>query len=392
VEVLHTELEDPVGDPVGGGKSRRRYDLAAQGLADIRAGARHGTARNPETAAVQRGKDHIVFGRLKGLWEAPREEEQLRRELLKVNEELAKANDRIARQRLQIKRLKGGGEDPRGISPENIVWIFGAARTGSTWLSEMMGDLKGHTVWREPLVGALFGNLFYERAKHLIGKPGKHYIFGEHYRESWLTSIRAFVLKEASGRFPEVAGSGNYLVIKEPNGSFGAPLLMEALPESRMILLIRDPRDVTASSLEARSEGGWRYENRKKWESKPLVDKDRDAAVRNRARSYLQRIEKTRQAYEAHQGRKVLVKYEELRADTLEEMKRIYSALEIPVDEGELAKAVEKRSWENIPDEEKGPGKKRRKATAGGWREDLTPDQARIVEEVTRPLIEEFYS
>jgi hypothetical protein len=333
-----------------------------------------------------------VFGKLKELWEPPPEEEQLRRELVKVNKELAKANDHIARQRLQIKRLKGGSEDPRVISPENIVWIFGAARTGSTWLSEMMGELRGHIVWREPLVGALFGNLYYERAKHLIGKPGKHYIFGENYRESWLNSIRTFVLKEASGRFPEATGSGNYLVVKEPNGSFGAPLLMEALPESRMILLIRDPRDVTASSMDARSEGGWRYENRKKWEPKSVVDKDPNAAVRNRAKSYLQRIEKTRQAYEAHEGRKVLVKYEELRADTLATMRRIHSDLEIPVDEGEVARAVEKRSWENIPDEEKGPGKRRRKATAGGWREDLTPEQARIVEEVTRPLLEEFYS
>jgi hypothetical protein len=320
----------------------------------------------PATAPVERGKDYIVFGGLKKLGETFREGGQLRRDL--------------------------GKATARGIRPQNIVWIFGAARTGSTWLSEMMGDLQGHTVWREPLVGALFGNLYYERAKHLIGKPGKHYIFGERYRESWLDSIRAFVLKEASGRFPEARGSGNYLVVKEPNGSFGAPLLMEALPESRMILLIRDPRDVTASSMDARSEGGWKYENRKgRRPKKPLVERNPRYFVRRRARSYLRSVEKSRQAYEAHQGHKVLVKYEELRADTLATMRRIYSALEIPVDEEELAAAVEKSSWENIPEEEKGPGKRRRKATAGGWREDLTPEQARIVEKVTRPLLEEFY-
>jgi hypothetical protein len=335
-----------------------------------------------------------VFGRLEGRWETPREEEQLRRELVKVNKELAKANDRIDRQRLKIKRLQEGDEGSRGIRPQNIVWIFGAARTGSTWLSEMMGDLQGHTVWREPLVGALFGNLYYDRAKHLIGKPGKHYILGERYRDSWLNSIRTFVLKEATGRFPEAAGPGNYLVVKEPNGSFGAPLLMEALPGSRMILLIRDPRDVVASSMDARRKGGWRYENRNKGyqQRETPADKDPDAFIKDRAKSYLERIEKTKQAFDSHQGRKVLVKYEELRADTLGEMKRIYSTLEIPVNEAELARAVEKRSWENIPDEEKGPGKKRRKATAGGWREDLTPGQARIVEEITRPLLEEFYS
>jgi hypothetical protein len=72
-------------------------------------------------------------------------------------------------------------------------------------------------------------------------------------------------------------------------------------------------------------------------------------------------------------------------------MRRIYATLGIPVDEGELARSVEKHSWENIPEEEKGEGKKRRKAKPGGWREDLTPKQVEIVEEITAPLLEEFY-
>jgi hypothetical protein len=182
-------------------------------------------------------------------------------------------------------------------------------------------------------------------------------------------------------------------VVQEPNGSVGAPLLMEALPESRMILLIRDPRDVAASSMDARRKGGWQYENRnmRDQQRENRVDKDPDAFIRWRANSYLKVINNVKEAFDSHRGHKVLVRYEDLRADTLGEMKRIYSTLEIPMEEGELAKAVEKRSWENIPDEEKGLGKKRRKATAGGWREDLTPEQARIVEEITRPLLEEFY-
>ena len=89
-------------------------------------------------------------------------------------------------------------------------------------------------------------------------------------------------------------------------------------------------------------------------------------------------------------GHKVLVRYEDLRADTLGTMRHIYSALEIPVDEGDLSKAVEEYAWENIADNRK--GKFYRKATPGGWREDLTSEQARIVEEIARPLLEEFYS
>ena len=202
--------------------------------------------------------------------------------------------------------------------------------------------------------------------------------------------MRDLVLGGAAARFPEVIGGG-YLIIKEPNGSIGAPLLMEALPESRMIFLIRDPRDVVASSMDARSEGSWLSERREAQRRTSKPDRNPNAYARLRASTYVQQIEKTRQAYEAHGGHKVLVRYEDLRADTLETMKRIYSALEIPVEEAELARSVEKHSWENIPEEEKGDGKFHRKAKPGSWSEDLTARQARIVEDITAPLLNEFY-
>jgi hypothetical protein len=146
---------------------------------------------------------------------------------------------------------------------------------------------------------------------------------------------------------------------------------MEALPESRMIFLIRDPRDVVASSMDARSEGSWLSERREVQRSTSKQSRNPNVYVRMRANSYVQQIEKTWQAYDAHRGLKVLVRYEDLRADTLQTMKRIY--------------------WENIPEEEKGEGKKRRKAKPGGWREDLTARQVEIVEDITAPLLNEFY-
>jgi hypothetical protein len=102
-------------------------------------------------------------------------------------------------------------------------------------------------------------------------------------------------------------------------------------------------------------------------------------------------IGRTSEAYEAHEGYKIKVRYEDLRADTFNVMRGIYSALAIPLDEEELAGIVEKNSWENIPEDKKGPGKLRRKASPGGWREDLTPDQVATVEKITAPILDEFY-
>ena len=75
-------------------------------------------------------------------------------------------------------------------------------------------------------------------------------------KELWLNPVRRFVLDSASVRFPERV-DGGYLVIKEPHGTLGAPLLSKALPESRMILLVRDPRDVISSKMDAAREGSW---------------------------------------------------------------------------------------------------------------------------------------
>jgi len=288
-------------------------------------------------------------------------------------------------------RLRGV-VNPRagGVDAAGMVWIFGSGRSGSTWLRRMMAEMPAHRVWEEPMVGALFGE-FYARA------PGenlrsKDYVMGEPIRCGWIQSVRNFVLDGARYSNPDLK-TGEYLIVKEPNGSVGAPLLMEALPEARMVLLVRDPRDVVASVLDAARKGGWLYESRDEAAGKrrEAADRKPTAFVRERANAYRRGVESAGRAYDAHRGRKVLIRYEDLRADTLGTMKRLYSALGIPAGEEELRRAVEKHSWENIPTEDKGEGKSHRKATPGGWRDDLTPSQARVVEKITAPLLDRFY-
>ena len=240
------------------------------------------------------------------------------------------------------------------------------------------------------MVGRLFGD-FYAKAQegNLLSAD---FIMGDPIRSGWIQSIRTFVLDGARLSHPQL-GPDHYLIVKEPNGSTGAPLLMQALPESRMILLVRDPRDAVASSLDGAKGESWLHEWRggDRTDRENLADRRPDHFVRRRAASYRRHMTKAREAYEAHKGRKTLVRYEDLRADTLGVMRRVYRELGLPADEKALARAVERHSWERLPESEKGAGRFYRKGTSGGWREDLTPGQARIVEEVTAPLLREFY-
>jgi hypothetical protein len=282
----------------------------------------------------------------------------------------------------------GGSEQATGINPENVVWIFCTARSGSTWMRSMLDDLLDGEVWEEPKVGRLFGE-FYSRAKPTqLGRT--NYVLGEPTREAWTGALRDFVLRTAWASHPSVTPE-RYLIVKEPGGAVGAPLLMAALPESRMVLLVRDPRDFAASVLDATRRGGWMQEGMDEWARRDLdSDKDVQRYLRALSRQYVRQMGNGKKALDEHDGRKVMVRYDDLRTHTLGTMRDLCAALELPVTEQRLAQVVDRHSFENIPQRERGEGKFYRKATSGGWKDDLTPEQAKIVEDITAPLINEL--
>lgn len=93
---------------------------------------------------------------------------------------------------------------------------------------------------------------------------------------------------------------------------------------------------------------------------------------------------------------KLIVRYEDLKADPLKEFTAITRFLELEHSEAAIATAVELARFENLrrqEDEkgfvEKAPKVKNffRKGTVGGWRTELTEDQVRRVIEANRPAM-----
>lgn len=280
---------------------------------------------------------------------------------------------------------------PGGIRAENMVWIFGSGRSGGTWLRAMMAEMENYLVWEEPRVGLLFGDFHSKAQRGQLGS--KNFIMSDPTRDKWMRSVRSFVLDGVRYAHPE-AGAEHYLIIKELAGSIGAPILMEALPESRMIFLVRDPRDVAALAVDSSRKGSSTYPGRgtgPQNRTARTVGVPEDV-VKTVSGRYAQYVGSSKLAYDSHEGPKVMIRYEDLRADTLGEMKRIYSALNIPADESEFARVVEEYSVENVSEVERDRDEFRGEEFSEIWREGLTPEQVEIVEEVTAPLLSTFYA
>ena len=301
----------------------------------------------------------------------------------KLKRQLEEKDREIARLRGRMKRLRRRLPE-RTAAPENMVWMFGSPRSGSTWLAGMLSFPEGRDLWREPFFGVVLALRTKIANQNKLGK--KSYLLADAMKWAWLPSMRNLFLDGVAARFKNPL---SVLIVKEPNSSMSASLILEAFPESRMILLVRDPRDVVASQLDASKEGGW-Y-GQEDYEAGAL-DTGGGSLAERLARQYVLNIGAAAEAYELHEGPKSFVRYEDLRHDTRSELGRVDGELGLDAPAEELDRAVAKYDWDSVPSKKKGAGKFRRKASPGSWREDLTPDQARKVEEITAPLLRKFYT
>ena len=77
-----------------------------------------------------------------------------------------------------------------------------------------------------------------------------------------------------------------------------------------------------------------------------------------------------------------LVKYEDLRENTLEELKKIYEFLDIDIKKQELEDIVTKYDFKNIPTDQKGAGKFYRSATPGGWKNNFNDEEKELMNSI----------
>jgi len=271
----------------------------------------------------------------------------------------------------------------------NLVWIFGSHRSGSTWLSLQLLSHKTKSINELHISSHLATpeEGITDRPIRRIDqmKNLSSYFFSNRYKESWIYYLRKLILNRI---FSEVNEFSKKIIIKEPGGVVGAPdVILQCLPNSKMIALIRDGRDVLDSFLDARQINGFMT----RIGETPITSENRLQYIKSQSKVWVAYMEKLLETYDNHpKNLRYLIKYEDLMRNTFENLKKLYKFIEVDISKKELDSIVKKYSFKNIPNEEKGKGKFIRSATPGKWKENYTTKEKKIMTEIMQKMLKKL--
>jgi len=279
-------------------------------------------------------------------------------------------------------------DDNESVFEKNLVWIFSDRRSGTTWLGEEL--LSYHTKFLdEPLIGVHLGkfNPVNENIKRTVDVQGdrQDYFFSKPHKQVWSFFLRKLILNRIYDQFHSLSEK---IVIKEPSGSLAADILTECLPNSRIILLMRDPRDVIDSRIDEVSTGGWELELKKGVED-VVVNELRISSIRNNANYWVGLMKILMKTFENHsKDLRYLLRYEDLLTNTEQELEKLYQFLGIDIDEKNLNAIIQKFSFKKVPQEEKGKGQFKRFASPGKWKENFNEREKDVLNDILKDMLQ----
>jgi len=200
--------------------------------------------------------------------------------------------------------------------------------------------------------------------------------FSSKFEDGWKAPLRFLILKRIQSQF---GFSGfDHMLLKAPNESHAADFILKILPNSKLIFLVRDGRDV----IDSRQA---KFHNPRSIKAGPETSKERKFRISHFALMWNLMIETTQKAYDSHNPTlRILVRYEDLRQKPLTEINRIYKFLGYDLSEEELKRIADSTSFENVPNEIKGEDKNIRKAKPRGFEDYFSDDELNLVNKMMK--------
>jgi Sulfotransferase family len=292
--------------------------------------------------------------------------------------------------------------DPQGVE-SRLIWMLGSPRSGSTWLRRMAEQHPLIVGMNEPLIGTHLSPMLSDEPGYraadldlttftfrrvLEGNADK--FFAAKYEDVWLPGLRRLLNERFLAQLERESGSDAardaLLLIKEPNGSQSADVIMRAQPTARLLFLLRDGRDVVDSELASFVVGGWQE---KSFDHMHGVEEPErlDFVVRS-AYHWLWRTEVVEAAFAEHRGPKHMVRYEDLLREPERHLRELFEWLELPESGVDLAGVVDEFAFERLP--YSGAEAQNRFGRQGVWRDNLRPDEQAAVQDILLPKLREL--
>ncbi len=296
------------------------------------------------------------------------------------------------------KTITGLTDEQESILEKNIVWLFGSPRGGTSWVALQLLSYNTNSI-NEPHIDehlAIRAPEIHERFVRRIDNPQKssEYFFSDKYKGIWNFYLRKLLLNRFYVQSHDLS---RQTIVKEVCQFGSADIITECLPNSKMIILLRDGRDQIDSLLNARSKKGWMTKKGLQPITSTGVKQNyegfqppppRNVFIKNHSKSWVIRYENFLKAYNNHSAKlHYKVKYEDLLKNTYDELKKLYNFLQIDITDEKLNDLISKYSFEKIPEDKKGDGKFARSATPGEWRENFTEKEKKIMNETMGEML-----
>lgn len=261
------------------------------------------------------------------------------------------------------------------------LFVVGCPRSGTTWLQLLLAQHRSVVTTKE-------SHLF----DGFLGPALRSWkVFADDPREVGLSSLlphsefvdrlRCFA-RDVLGRIAGQEDRAAVILDKTPDHALWCEALLTVFPEAWILHLVRDPRDVVASLIDAgKSWGsGWA-----------------PTSAYHAAWSWCEHVRAARSA-SALTERHREIRYEDLHADTETEIKGLleWLSLDAPPEFARRAAAEtqiermrrgETRAPWDLAEE---PAGFVRRGGAGGWRSELSRSDVRVVEYLCAPLMEDY--
>lgn len=260
------------------------------------------------------------------------------------------------------------------------VFIIGCPRSGSTWSTFLLAQHPRVATLQHAKV---FDYLVRMRDWHR-NKAGYAFlvdplsggeetvrladVFPEEELYPLLSSVGAGILDRVASLRPDVS----VVVDKTPENGHLAELILKLFPDAYFLHVVRDARSVFCSHRSAsRSWARWEFptqpvDGARFWRR----DVEASLAVEGMTERYLQ------------------VRYEDLKDDGVGEFERILAWIGLDAEPGFAEHAIQASSKDKVSETEHLPENFVRKTPSGGWREELSRGEVRVIEYLAGDLLE----